>query len=278
VAYFAAAVSVLLIGLQVFIGHFCVLCLVVDSCAIGLGVVAFFQGRPQSGEPDDLRLPTSAAWFVLAAVALGAPYVWSLVKPNPAIPSTIARLYQPGKINIVEFADYECPFCRALHPTLKKLMNERPDKVHFVRLNMPLPRHPNAMDAAKGAVCGEDQGKKEEMADALFESEDLTPRGVQRIAGTLHLDMPKFKECVASPSTTARIEREQQLLRDAGFQGLPTTYVGSVMIVGAQDEAVFREAMDDAARGQGGGGVPSWLYALAVAAVVGVTIGVGRER
>lgn len=221
------------------------------------------------------------AWIVLAILALLAPYAWSQLKPNPALPPAIARLYQPGKINIVEFADFECPFCRALHPTLKKLVSERPDKVHFVRLNMPLPRHPNAMDAAKGAVCAEEQGKKDEMADALFESEDLSPRGVQRIAATLHLDMPKFQECIVNPNTHARIDREQQILRDAGFQGLPTTYVGDRMIVGAHPEeaareAVFREAIDDAARGQGGGGVPAWLFALVVAATVGATIRFGR--
>lgn len=274
VSYFASVTAVALIGLQAKIGDFCALCMIVDTCAIAIGGVAHLRSRAQEGK----GVLKTAAWVALALVAIAAPYVWSLVRPNPALPAAIARLYQPGKINIVEFADFECPFCRALHPTLKKLMKERPEKVQFMRLNMPLPRHPNAMDAAKGAVCGEEQGLKDEMADALFETEDLTPRGVQRIAGTLHLDMPKFKECVASPNTTARIDREQQILRDAGFQGLPTTYVGGAMIVGAQDEAVFREAMDDAARGQGGGGVPSWLYALAVAVIVGVTIRVGRER
>lgn len=277
-AYFAAVAAVGLIGLQVKIGHFCLLCLIVDASALGVGVLGAFvapTSEEKSARAEVLRIP---AWIVLAILAMAAPYVWSQVKPNPALPATIARLYQPGKINIVEFADFECPFCRMLHPTLKKLMNERPDKVHFLRLNMPLSRHPNAMDAAKGAVCGEEQGKKDEMADALFESEDLTPTGVQRIAATLHLDMPKFKECVVNPNTQARIDREQQILRDAGFQGLPTTYVGGKMIVGAQDESVFREAMDDAARGQGSGGVPSWLFALVVAGGVGATIRFGRAR
>jgi protein-disulfide isomerase/uncharacterized membrane protein len=280
VSYVASLTAVALIGLQAKIGHFCALCLIVDGCAVAIGVVAYLRSRAPVGKGAVLR---THAWVALALIAIAAPYVWSLVKPNPKLPAAIARLYQPDKINIVEFADFECPFCRALHPTLKKLINERPGKVNFARLNMPLDRHPNAMDAAKGAVCGEEQGKKDEMADALFESEDLTPRGVQRIAATLHLDMPKFKECVASPNTTARIEREKQILQDAGFQGLPTTYVGDAMLVGAHPdeaarEAVFREAIDDAARGQGGGGVPSWLYVLAVAALVGVTIGVGRER
>lgn len=274
-AYFGAATAVVLIGLQAKIGHFCVLCLIVDVCAVSLGVVAYVSSKAPAPKRDLLGV---GAWILLAILAIATPYVWSRVKPNPTLPPAIARLYQPGKINIVEFADFECPFCRLLHPTLKKLMAERPGKVHFVRLNMPLSRHPNAMDAAKGAVCGEEQGKKEEMADALFESEDLTPKGVQRIAATLHLDVSKFKECVANPNTQARIEREQQILRDAGFQGLPTTYVGGVMIVGAQDEAVFREAMDDAARGQSGGGVPASLFALLVAAAVAGTIWFGRER
>jgi len=274
VSYFAALLAVGLIGLQAKLGHFCSLCLIVDTSAVAIGIVAHLRASAQGS--DDVPLLGMGAWLVLALAALGVPPLWWKVKPTPAVPVTISKLYQPGKINVVEFADFECPFCRMLHPTLKKLVGERVDKVNFVRLNMPLPRHPHALDAAKGGVCGEEQGKKNEMADQLFESEDLTPTAILRIAATLHLDMSKFKACIQSPDTEARIDREQKILRDAGFQGLPTTYIGEEMIVGAQDEVLFREAMDNAARGQSGGGVPAWLFAILVGAGVAATIRFGR--
>lgn len=275
-SYVGAAIGVVLVGIQLKIGHFCALCLIVDTSAILLGVVQFLKSRAKGR--DDVPVLSTAAWVVIGLAAFGVPYLWSQVKPAPGVPPAIAKLYLPGKINVVEFADYECPFCRMLHPTLKKLVAERSDKVNFVRLNMPLPRHTHALDAAKGSVCGEAQGKRDEMADALFESEDLSPTAILHIAASLRLDMPKFKACIQDPETAARIDREQKILRDAGFQGLPTTYVGDEMIVGAQDESLFREAMDNAARGQGKGGVSGWLFAALVALGLAATIHFGRHR
>ncbi len=298
-AYVGALVALVLIGLQAFwIHRFCSLCVIVDSAAILIAIAAFLRAR---ASPTPVKSPKTAyrskasnnesasnvseelfslpAWLILGVIAVVAPWLWSQVKPNPAVPGKILALYQPGKINVVEFADFECPFCRMLHPTLKKLIAERGDQVHFVRLNMPLPHiHPNALDAAKGAVCGEEQGKQDEMADRLFESEDITPSGVRRIAATLHLDVRKFDECIQNPATAKRIDDEQKILREAGFEGLPTTYIGSEMIVGAVDESNFREAMDHAARGEGSGGIPGWLYAILVAAAVGATLQLGRAK
>jgi predicted DsbA family dithiol-disulfide isomerase len=279
IAYLGAVMGAGFLAYQLKIGRFCLLCVIVDTTAIAVGVIQLLRTRTKANG-EDTPLLSTMAWVVLAMFALGVPYLWSRVKPAPGVPPGIAKLYVSGKINVVEFADFECPFCRQLHPTLKKLVAERPDKVNFVRLNMPLPRHPHALDAAKGSVCGEAQGKREEIADALFESEDLSPVSVQRIAVKLGLDMPRFKACVADPETLARIERERRILLDAGFQGLPATYVGDEMIVGsrgpADDELLFREAMDNAARGQGRGGVPAWAFALLVAVGVGATIRFGR--
>jgi predicted DsbA family dithiol-disulfide isomerase/uncharacterized membrane protein len=260
IAWAGGATALVFVGLMALVLHeYCKLCLVADGAAV-LGAIAAFLHKKSLPSGPDHEVVSPWAWFVIGGVAVAAPLMWPAFKPQPPVPAGIARYYQPGKINVVEFADFECPFCRKLHPVLKKLIEENGDKVRFVRLNMPLPQHAHALDAAKGAVCGEKLGKKEEMADRLFASEDLSPAGIRKVAIELGLNVTEFDACVVDPDTTARIERESQLLRDAGFQGLPTTFVGPKQLVGARSEEAFREAFAQAEHGDGAAGVPIWLF------------------
>ena len=278
IAWAGGAIAVVFMGLMAFVLHeYCTLCLIVDSCAVVAALAALMHKRALAHAPDEETIAVWA-WIAIAAIAIAAPLAWPKFKPQAPIPKGIAHYYQAGKINVVEFADFECPFCRMLHPMLKKLVDERKDKVSFVRLNMPLPRHEHAMDAAKGAVCGEKLGKKDEMADRLFASEDLSPAGVRKIATDLGLAADAFDGCVADPSTQARIQRESQILRDAGFQGLPTTYVGAKQLVGAQAEEVFREAFDQAERGDGFEGIPMWFFFGIASLVAGAVAWFGRVQ
>ena len=96
--------------------------------------------------------------------------------------------YRPGKINVVEFADFECPACRRFSGILKDALASCGDRVHFVRLNKPLDMHPYAPDLARAYVCGQAQKVVEPMADALFATQDMTPAGIDKLAQTLGLD------------------------------------------------------------------------------------------
>src|SRR6185436_1455724 len=107
-----------------------------------------------------------------------------------------------------EFADFQCPFCRKLHPLMTELLGEYEGRVNFVRLNMPLASHSQARGAARAYCCAEEQGKGPAMADALFQSETLSPEACEKLAESLGLSMPAFRTCVASPSTDARIDDE----------------------------------------------------------------------
>src|SRR6185503_6117111 len=96
--------------------------------------------------------------------------------------AVVRAVYEPGKINVVEFADFECPYCRALHPVLKRVIQDYPaDRVHFVRKHVPLEMHELARPAARAAVCTEEQGKGEAMADALVQAE-LSEAAIRRAA------------------------------------------------------------------------------------------------
>ena len=273
------AIAILLILLQaVVIGHICAYCVVVDVAGIAAGAAALGYGRAGGSRIVNGEVLPSFSWIALGAIAIGAPLIWPKVRPKPNVPPAIQAFYVAGKINVVEFADFQCPFCRMLHPQLKAITRDYPGQVNFVRMNMPLDRHPHAMDAARAYVCAAEQGKGEEMADALFETEELSVASNRRLAVQMALDADKFDACVKDPKTEAGIRKEAQILRKAGFQGLPTTYVGNEMIVGAQGEEVFREAFDRAAKGAGNTGVPGWAFLLGVVVLAGAAVGIGRMR
>ena len=102
----------------------------------------------------------------------------------PTVPAVIAdemRKTPRGKVTVVDFVDFECPFCRMTHADFGPLLEERKDKVRVARKHVPLRMHPHAMDAARAACCGEKLGKADEMAEALFTApaSELTPEGCE---------------------------------------------------------------------------------------------------
>jgi protein-disulfide isomerase/uncharacterized membrane protein len=272
-----------LFGLQAFkIQHFCSLCVTVDSLSVfaALCGLVVWLGEPSApaATSDELGLRWGA-WPALSVVALVAPLAWPYVRPAPPVPAGVLALYQPGKINVVEFADYECPFCRRLHPELKAVIaSYPPGKVNFTRLNLPLHSHEFAQGAAESQVCARDQGKGDEMADKLFAADDLRPAENRVQARILGLDMTAYDACMASGRPDKVIDAESKILIDDGLAGLPTTFVGAKTIIGLMPEEVFRDAFDRAQRGDGDRGIPApayWLGVLALA--LGVTW-VGRVR
>ncbi len=217
------------------------------------------------------------AWAVLGFCAAAAPLLWPRVRPEAPVPPALLAFYRPGHVNVVEFADFQCPHCRELHPRLKTLLGEH-QRVHFTRLHVPLPSHGFARGAARAAVCAEAQGKTEEVADVLFALPNLKADAVRAAALRAGVEAAAFDACLRSPATEQRIDRDMQLLRDAGFEGLPTTYVGAERILGAQPDEVFRDALERAARGEDQQGVPAWAFLLACLAVVSGVIYAGRVR
>ena len=278
VAGLGGVVGLGLFGVQwLKIGHLCSLCVTVDTlgvlCAASGVVLAF--GTGDGGEPFGLRW---GAWPALGVLALLAPLCWPELRPAAPVPAGVQKLYQSGKINVVEFADYECPFCRRLHPLLKAVVASYPGRVNFTRLNLPLRSHEFAHGAAQAQVCAREQGKGDAMADRLFSAEDLRPEANRNTAKELGVELAAYDQCIASGRADRTIDAESKILIDSGLQGLPTTYVGAKTIIGAQAEEIFRDAFDRAERGEGETGVPAtvyWLSVLAIAAGIGW---VGRAR
>jgi hypothetical protein len=114
------------------------------------------------------------------------------------------------------------------------------------------------------------------MANHLFEAGDLSSAANKGAARKLGLDVDEFQACTRAPETDARIDRESKILRDSGFQGLPTTFIGHSKIVGVRDDDVFREALASAAQGEEPSGLPWWVF-WPGAALLAVGIGYGAQ-
>jgi uncharacterized membrane protein/predicted DsbA family dithiol-disulfide isomerase len=263
------------------IRKFCWLCIVVDVAAIVAGAAGLaLVVKNLEGEPGSAKSPLRAwAWGALGALAVVSPLLWPALRPAGELPAGVRDRHVPGKINVIEFVDFECPFCRMFHPTLKKVVNEYGDRVNFVQLDLPLESHAHARGAAKAHLCADEQHARARMAEALIESEDLTEKGILASAANLGLDVDRLQKCIASDATEQKLAGVESILRDSGMlQGLPTTFVGSTMIVGAQDEVALRDTFERAARGDDAGGLPAPAYLGIVGLLGGLIVWGGRRR
>jgi predicted DsbA family dithiol-disulfide isomerase/uncharacterized membrane protein len=270
-----AIVALGLLAAQAFVvKRFCWLCVTTDLSALLAGVASLrlLGARAEEALRDPLE---PWAWGALAALAVSAPALWPQLRPVPPVPGPIRAYYQQGKINVVEFADFQCPYCRNLHQRLKPLLAPYAGRVHFVRLNMPLESHEHARDAALAALCAEPSGKADALADFLFTTEDLSVAAITRAATELGLERAAFERCLSAPATSARLASEMQTVHDAGLLGLPTTYVGGRRLIGAQSDDTFRAALERAARADDESGVPGWAYLLVVAAAFAAVLRLG---
>jgi uncharacterized membrane protein/predicted DsbA family dithiol-disulfide isomerase len=229
------------------LGQLCWLCVIVDVCALLTALCAFFVLRAaRSGEAPQSPLKAWAAAGLALLVVL-APFGWSRLKAPPPVPAKVASLYRPDKINVVEFADFECPFCRRLHATLKPLLAEYGERVNFVRVQYPLEQHEMAQPAARAALCAQAAGKGEPMADKLF-SIELSPDNIARAAEALGFERHAFAGCMASDFISRTLAEQRAYLPAEEFKGLPTTYVGDKAFLGAWPEVTFRDAFERAQR------------------------------
>ena len=151
---------------------------------------------------------------------------------------------------MVDFVDFECPFCRMTHADFGPILEQNKGKVRVARKHVPLRMHAHAMDAARAACCGEKLGKADEIAEALFTAPvaELTPEGCENLAVKHGLDLARFKECVKDPEIDARIHADGEMFRAAHGHGLPTIYIDGAKLEGAQEREVLQSALDGAIR------------------------------
>lgn len=151
-----------------------------------------------------------------------------------------------AKVTLVEFSDYECPFCgRFYEEALPVLLKEYGDKVRFVWKDFPLPMHSNAPKASEAAHCAGEQGKYWEYHDVLFQNQRaLSIEALGDYAKRLSLDAEDFNTCLNSGKFAKKIKDDMNLGRSLGINGTPSFFVNGERIVGAQPVEEFKRRID----------------------------------
>ena len=149
-------------------------------------------------------------------------------------------------VTIVEFSDFQCPFCKTANATVKQVLDKYPGKVRLVFRDYPIASlHPQAPKAHEAARCAGDQAKFWEYHDVLFErSPKMSPQDLKQYALDLKLDAAAFDQCLDSGKHTAGVDKDFQEGAGLGLTGTPSFFINGKQIVGAQPLATFQRIVD----------------------------------
>ena len=148
-------------------------------------------------------------------------------------------------VTIIEFSDYQCPYCRQTEPVLQQLSAKYADRVSLVYKDFPLHNiHPYAQAAAEAARCAGEQGKYWNYHDALFASPVLIPETLLETAQQVQLDVEAFKTCTASGKYKAPVENSALEAQQYGVNSTPSFFINGIPLIGAQPIAAFEKLID----------------------------------
>ncbi len=147
-------------------------------------------------------------------------------------------------VTIVEFSDFECPFCKQVQSTLKQTLDSYGRQVRLVFKHLPLEGHRNSLPAARAAYCAAEQGRFWQFHDALFAAGNLSPPGFEQIVSDLGLGLSKFQECIASERSRAAVVKDIEAARLLRIESTPSFVVNGRVINGALSFADFQKIIE----------------------------------
>lgn len=131
-----------------------------------------------------------------------------------------------AEITIIEYSDFECPFCGNFHPTMQQVMSNYEGKVRWIYRHFPLSFHPSALPAANAAECASEQGKFWEFADALFANQaSLSDSYYKQLATDQKLNVSKWEDCYKANKYNDKIQTQSQEGANAGVSGTPGSFI-----------------------------------------------------
>lgn len=151
-----------------------------------------------------------------------------------------------AEVMLIEFSDFQCPYCSKAHETIKQLVKDYNGKVAWVYKHFPLDSlHPFARQAAGASECAAEQDKFWDYADELFLNQALFSQDYfSQAASKLGLNKDKFDQCLASGKYAKLVQENEQEGLSVGVDGTPGTYVNDVLIKGAQPYENFKQVID----------------------------------
>jgi predicted DsbA family dithiol-disulfide isomerase len=223
-------------------------------------VEAFFLGRMEPGQRrlDDMRgqmrsmLKTAqrsaAREAFLARLRAQHGVEIMLESPRVDVAIDLGRLSgsADAPVHIVEFSDFECPYCRNAEKTIQAVVAKYGGKVSLTYRDFPLTSiHPSAQSAAEASRCAADQDKFWAYHDRLFTSPTLDVARLKDVAREIGLDQKKFDGCLDSGSKRAAVDADARAGRLAGVSGTPAFFINGIPLTGAQPAAAFEKIIDD---------------------------------
>jgi protein-disulfide isomerase len=211
----------------------------VAGFALGIGT-RYLTPRAASAAPDPAPATSAAAT---------PPTL-----PGQLTPVAVATDGRPfrGKadatVTVVEFTDYQCPFCRQhFSTTYAQLMQQYGDRIKYVVMNYPIPDlHPFALQAAEAAECAREQGKFWPMHDRLFATDALDAGSLTRLAGESGADKGKFNACIQKGAMKTLVQQHIDQAVQLGINGTPVFFVNGRRIEGAVPVTVFSQYIEQA--------------------------------
>jgi protein-disulfide isomerase len=152
-------------------------------------------------------------------------------------------------IELIEFSDFQCPFCSAAFPTVQRVLSTYGDQIRFVYRHYPQPNHPNARPAAEAAECAAEQGQFWPYHDRLFGDQTRLSNDALKVsAAQLGLDPAKFNACFDSRRYKGEVDKDIREANQAGSSGTPTFFINGRMLSGAQPFEAFKRVIDQELR------------------------------
>jgi protein-disulfide isomerase len=151
---------------------------------------------------------------------------------------------EKAAVTLVEFADYECPYCQRVAADVKKLKEDFGDRLTLTYKDFPLPMHSRAEKAAEATRCASQQGKYWEFHDELFKSKELDVDQLKAQARSLKLDPDKFDKCLDSGEQASLIDQDKKEGTRLGINGTPSFFINGRFLSGAVDYAALRQVVE----------------------------------
>jgi protein-disulfide isomerase len=216
------------------------------------------QARVQGAPIDQVRAPIQALLTQQRTQSRRDEYL-STLRKNTAVKlmldpprQVVAENGRPARgpanapIEMIEFSDFQCPYCLKANPTVNQVLSTYGDRIRFVYRHYPLPNHPNARPAAEAAQCANEQGKFWPYHDQLFaRGGRLSDTELKTAAGEAGLDAAAFDRCVATHKYKADVDADIAAGDEAGVSGTPAFYINGRMLTGAQPFEAFKQIIDE---------------------------------
>ncbi|NPA26286.1 MAG: DsbA family protein [Chloroflexi bacterium] len=227
--------------------------LVVLAFALGLGAGYWFSNRSPVPAQPAAPAATQAAPRRAAptrAAATAAPREPKRYNVSPDDDPALGP--EDAPVTIIEFSDYQCPYCRRFREqTLDKILETYGDKVRFVYRDFPLESiHPYAVSAAIAAECADEQGKFWPFHDKLFEGGKFGDDVYLQYAEELGLDVDEFARCIKEQRYLDEVMKDLQDGLEVGVRGTPTFFINGIPLVGAVPFSAFQQIIEQELQAQ----------------------------